>query len=406
MVRAIQSAAIRPARRLAFRIAAAVMLVQAAVFCSAGTGYLLWFENNLETDANDRVLAPGRLIQSGQMGHSMISNRQRMQDIVGVGLVDALLVGINGNIFHALEPSLLGRQVSSLENIDPAWFRDAGNSPELIRHAEGGYSYMIGITPLITFDNIEPFLYAYVKLDATVIDREKEQMRVAVVTAVLFGMLVTTVVIYGAFEWLLFRRIKNAVRMIDKENNDSDDLDVATTSSDELGLVELGVRRISADRKRERSLRAEAETALVEVQARADSSTSAAKMAEMQAQRAQSLIDAVPGGLVTIDQAGTVLTCNDTAAQGLGRPTESIVGRSLAMFLRPVGDGPPKRQRPETSRMSAGHRSAHIALSSPTAAEARTRSRSSSDLRRLRSRTGSCCFGNRSTQMCGTSLSC
>lgn len=314
------------------------MLVQTAVFLTAGIGYLLWFENNLETEANDRVLAPGRLIQSGQLRHSLISDKTRMHEIVGPGLVDALLVGINGNIFHALDPSLLGRQVSGLENIDAAWFREAGSSPKLIRHTDADHSYMIGITPLITFDNIAPFLYTYVKLDATVIEREKKQMRAATITAVLFGMLVTTVVIYGAFEWLLFRRIRGAVRMIGNENGDGDDLGLAMTASDELGLVELGLRKIAADRKRERSLRAEAETALIEVQARADASTSAARKAEVQAQRAQWLIDAVPGGLVTIDQAGIVLTCNDTAARGLDRPVDLIIGRPLEAFLRPAAD--------------------------------------------------------------------
>jgi DNA-binding CsgD family transcriptional regulator/PAS domain-containing protein len=110
-------------------------------------------------------------------------------------------------------------------------------------------------------------------------------------------------------------------------------------ASDELGLVELGLSKISADRKRERSLRAEAETALIDVQARADASISAARQAEVQAQRAQSLIDAVPGGLVTIDRAGMVLTCNDMAARVLGCAARTIAGQPLDAFLRPARNG-------------------------------------------------------------------
>jgi DNA-binding CsgD family transcriptional regulator/PAS domain-containing protein len=323
MRHANQSAAIRPARRLAFRIAAAVMLVQAAVFSTAGFFYLLWFENNLDTDATNRVLAPGRLIQSGQLPHAAFSDRTKMHDIVGNGLADALLVGINGNVFHALEPSRLGKDVGSLPDIDPAWFRGAGSEPKLIHFGADGRSYIVGITPLITFDNIAPFLYTYVKLDATVIKTEKEQMRAAAVAAV------------------LFRRIKSALRVLGKESEDAGSLAQAPPANDEMELVELGLQRFAEDRRRERSLRAEAETALIEVQAKEAASASAAMQAETRARRVQSLIDSVPGGLITIDPQSRILTCNDTAARRLGTPSESAVGQPLQMFLRPVADGAP-----------------------------------------------------------------
>jgi PAS domain-containing protein/DNA-binding CsgD family transcriptional regulator len=347
---AIRPGHIHPARRLAFRIAAAVMLVQAAVFVTAGAAYLLWFEGNLDAGAEASVLAPGRLIQDGQLPHAAISDRAWIQRIVGTGLADALLVGVNGNVFHALDPANLGKQVSSLEGVQASWFRHAGNTPTLTRHVENGRSYLVGITPLPTFDNIAPFLYAYIKLDSTVIDAEKHRMRAATIAAVLFAILVTTIVIYGVFEWLLFRRIRSAVRLLGRENGHDGDHPAAI--SDEMSLVELGVQKIAAARERERSLRAEAETQLIEVKAKEEASTLVARQAEVQARRAQSLIDAVPDGLITISPDSRILSCNDTAARQLGAGPEAIIGRPVSAFLRPLGmpmtvDGGEEEQWPE-----------------------------------------------------------
>lgn len=328
-------ATIRPARRLAFRIAAAVMLVQAAVFATTGAVYLVWFESKLVHMAETMVLGPGRLIQSNQLSYAAISDRTKMQEIVGVGLVDAMLVGANGNVFHAMDPAMLGRQVSSIEGIDPAWFRGGDAAPLLTRYIGAGHAYLVGITPLITYENVAPFLYVYVKLDASAIDHEKEQMRIATVAAVLFAILMTTVVIYCVFEWLLFRRIRNAIRVLDHHNGH----EIATERDaprDEISLVETGVQKALAARELERSMRALAESALIEIQAKEAASASAAERAVADARRAQALVDAVPDGLVTIDARSKVLTCNDVAARCLGTPPYAILGRPLTDFLRPV----------------------------------------------------------------------
>jgi len=341
MPQASRSARIRPARRLAFRIAGAVMLVQAAVFATAGFGYQVWYENNLEAEVEKRVLAPGRLIQNGQLPHSVISNRAKMLEVVGNGLSDALLVGANGNVFHALDPAHLGKQVSSIESIDPAWFRAASTRPLLLHHTVAGHPYTIGITPLITLDNIAPFLYAYVEFDASIVDTQRKQVRLATLAAVLFAILATTVVIYGVFEWILFRRIRTALRMLSSENGDSAAPHPAAGASDELELVEIGLQKIAADRQRERTLRTEAETALIEVQAKEAASAVAAQQAELEVRRARSLIEAVPDGIVTIDGDSRIATCNDTAARRLGRSQEDVIGRPLLSFLQPVAHPSP-----------------------------------------------------------------
>lgn len=331
----IQRGRIQPARRLAFRIAAAVMLVQATIFITAGAGYLFWFERNLDAEAEASALAAGRLVQRGELPHAAISDRAWMERIAGPALVDALLVGVNGNVFHALDSANLGKQVASIDGVDASWFRNAGNAPTLTRHVENGRPYLVGITPLLVFENIAPFLYVYVKIDTAIIDDEKDRMRAATIAAVLFAILVTTIVIYGVFEWLLFRRIRKAARLVGRENGH----DVASiAASDEMGLVEIGLQRIAADRERERSLRAEAETQLIEVKAKGEASMFAARQAEVEVRRARSLIDAVPDGLVTIDQAGMVLSCNDWAAKRLGGQPAEIAGQPISSFLRPASN--------------------------------------------------------------------
>ena len=354
---AIQHGSIHPARRLAFRIAAAIMLVQATIFITAGAGYLFWFEHNLDSEAEDSVLAAGRLIQRGELPHSAISDRSWMEHIAGPALADALLVGVNGNVFHALDPADLGKQVASIDGVDASWFRNTGNKPTLTRHVENGHPYLVGITPLLAFENIAPFLYVYVKIDTAIIDGEKDRMRVATIAAVLFAILVTTIVIYGVFEWLLFRRIRGAVRLVGRENGN----DVAPSAAgDEIGLVEIGLRKIAADRERERSLRTEAETQLIEVKAKEKASASAARLAEVEVRRARSVIDAVPDGLITIDQTSTILSCNDAAAHRLGASPEEIVGRSILSCLRPIGTHPPANGDSDGQWPAAG---THRALS-------------------------------------------
>lgn len=335
MAFAIPGPSIRPAKRLAFRIALAIMLVQAAIFVTAGFAYLAWFETDLATRTEEKILGPGRLIQTDQLSYAAIANRTRMQEIVGAGLIDALLVGANGNVFHALDPALVGRQVGSLPGIDPGWFRAASTSPLLTRHVIDGHPYLVGITPLITFENIAPFLYVYVRFDATATDHELKQMRIAVIAAVLFAILMTTIVIYAVFELLLFRRIRRALKTLGNETAGGEHAE-PPQSTDEISLVEIGVRRMAADRARERSLRAVAETALIEVQAKEVASTAAARQAEQEARHARALIDAVPDGLITIDQDGTVLTCNEVAAQRLGEIPEAVVGRGLHAFVRRI----------------------------------------------------------------------
>ena len=362
---------IHPARRLAFRIAAAVTLVQAAVFVTAGAGYLLWFERNLEAEAEARVLAPGRLIQRGDLPHAAISDPAWMQRVVGTGLADALLVGVNGNIFHALDPKNLGRQVAGVKGVEAGWFRNTGNTATLTRHVENGRSYLVGITPLLAFENIAPFLYVYVRLDATVIDAEKHRMRAATIAAVLFAVLVTTIVIYGVFEWLLFRRIRAAVRLVGRENGHAERPEA--TPIDEMGLVEIGLQKIAADRERERSLRAEAEVQLIEVKAKEVASAMAAREAEFEARRARSLIDAVPDGVITIDEDSRILSCNDAAArqlrgEALSGGLEDILGRPILTFLIPAAAPPAAGQSGQWPEIGT-HRALRLSAAADEAEE-------------------------------------
>jgi DNA-binding CsgD family transcriptional regulator/PAS domain-containing protein len=336
------------ARRLGFKVVATVALIQLLIFSLAGLAYLVRSEASAEGEAARRVLAPGRLIQSGQLPYAAMSDATAMREVVGESLVDALLVGANGNVFHAIDPTRLGRQVTELTDVDPEWFRSVADQPLAFHGTADGRSFLVGITPLMALDNIAPFLYAYVRIDTTVLERQKHDTRAVVMIAVAFGVVMTTLILWTAFESILLRRIRGTVQFLGQASADSIDIRLQAGSHDELAVVQHGLQHIVADRQAEKKRRTEIEAVLVESQAKEAEYAAIARSAQAEVQQAKSLIEAVPSGLLSIDDAGILLTCNDSASRRLRLPVEAILGRRLSEFLRVDGAAPGAEWAPGT----------------------------------------------------------
>ncbi len=146
---------------LAFKVGAAVIVTEILVLTGIGIPLNARHDAGIDRRAVDRILIPGTLLQERVLNYASVADRRIMTDLLGEELIGGMVVGGNGNVFYSLDPGYLGRDISALPGVDPAWFDRSNTERQLIETRGDGETFLISITPLFTLDSKVPSLFAY-----------------------------------------------------------------------------------------------------------------------------------------------------------------------------------------------------------------------------------------------------
>ena len=248
--------------RLAVKAGLSIVLAEVIILAVIGYYYTQQLSREIDQRAADRVQILGVLIQGSLLKYSAVSDRHIMTDLIGEELLEGMIVAANGNIFHALDKSKIGKNLNIIEDIDPNWFSANQTTPQLIKIDNDIRSHLISITPIFTLGSTQPFLFAYVKVDTAEIQARKSAAKQQFLVGSLISVLLTSLIIFITFNLLILNRIKRAAHFTEKVQQGDLGAKLDDPGSDELGMLESGMNAMVDDLKKRGRQRDDAENNL------------------------------------------------------------------------------------------------------------------------------------------------
>ncbi|MSU63746.1 MAG: hypothetical protein EXS31_15320 [Pedosphaera sp.] len=201
---------------LAVRMGLAVVLVQAVVLIALGLIYTKRFAAEVDRRLEEGLERPGALITQGSLQPSAVAEANTMRQLAGDAVVEALAVGMDGNVFHGLNtPS--GSDFKTLPGVGQSWLEQARNAPVTIRTTDHTNTFLIRLSPVITAAGQAPLLVVFVKLRTTEAEKEKALLARRFLLGALGAIAATSVVLVAIMRLLVTARVSHladAVRQV------------------------------------------------------------------------------------------------------------------------------------------------------------------------------------------------
>src|SRR5256885_11693246 len=106
---------------LSFSVGAAVIMAQVTVMSLLGVYFIHKFSQQIDGRVQTQIKTPGVLMNAGLLSYAAIDDPAKLRTLAGDDVTEAIVVGANQKIFHASNPSLIGKNINSVANFDPAW---------------------------------------------------------------------------------------------------------------------------------------------------------------------------------------------------------------------------------------------------------------------------------------------
>lgn len=240
---------------IAFRLAVAVACIVTAAYTAVGIILIDALEADLRTEAVERLLAPGRLLQSEQLQFDALSDRETMTRLLGEPLVEGVLVGRNGIIFHDLRPDRIESPVAEVTDFDPDWFSDTAVTTRLIEQENDGVVTLTAVTPLFTGNAQVPYFHALLRVDLTGLAREAAILKMWIVSLGLGAGFFVIIGVMIAFRGMILQRLRALATIAEDVAHGRLDINVRNVRADEIGALERTMGRMTealGERSRER----------------------------------------------------------------------------------------------------------------------------------------------------------
>ncbi len=234
-------------RSLAFRIGATVVVVELVVLVFIGAYAVQRLSSEVERRTRDRIVVPGDMMERGVLAYDAVADRDIMANLIGQELEEGMVVGANWNVFHALHPANLGRDIRQIGGIDPAWFSVRERGPRLYDLTEGDRTYLVSVTPLFLRGTDIPTLYTLIKANTTGLMAQKQVVIANVAAASFVCVVLTSAIIFLAFKLTVLRRIRAMAGYVHRIGAGGENVPPLTVAEDELGLLEDGINRMASD---------------------------------------------------------------------------------------------------------------------------------------------------------------
>ncbi len=300
---------------LTFKIGAIIIMAEIAVLAVVGSVYVDRFSDTVDRRVEAQVQIPGTLMNAGLLNLDSVANRETMERLVGEGILEALIIGANDNVFFSLNPEHLGRHGTDIPGLDSELIRDDDAQP-VILHGEG---YVTSISPIFAVDGRTPQFYVYVKVSTHEADREKAELNRLFLLGSAATVIFTSVIIILSFHSTILTRLAGVLDVLRRV--EAGDLKARTSgpeSPDEIGDLQHGVNSmaervdtlVSSLEKRTRELEAEiVERRRTEKELR-ESET-----------RYRRLAQNAPLGIISVNTEGQIIEVNPTILDILGSPS-------------------------------------------------------------------------------------
>lgn len=230
---------------LAFKIGMVIVLAQMVSSAVTGAFYIANFNTEIDRRITDNVLRTAALMDQGLLKLEVITDEERMSDLVGEKLIDAFVIGLTGHIFYSLNNEYTGHSVSSVPQLDASLL-----NPDLTRplvHQKRPQRRILVLAPLLGADGRT--LRFFVCIEAsTAVSEDQKRKNVYLFALGAIGMVaLTSIVVFAAFNLTIFKPLQHLVRTLEQvETGDLNTRLAAADDSDKLGHLARAINRLAA----------------------------------------------------------------------------------------------------------------------------------------------------------------
>jgi len=289
------------AHSLAFRVGAWVILIEIALSVLTGTFYIHNFNAEVDRRITRNVLRPASLMNGGLIKLDAVTDARHMRELVGEELLNAYIVGLNGNVFYSLKKQYTGQSVSQVPGLDVSLL-DPRNTETVVRN-DG--RHIVTVAPLFGPDHrtVRFFVYSEASL-AAAMEQKAANVRLFMLGSVATVAL-TSIVVLMAFSLSVFAPLRNILEALHRLQAGDLAARVAKASArHEIGAMARSVNfmageleRLLDKLRRERDLVA-------------------------------GLMDCSPVGITVVNRSGAITFVNARAGQLCGLTPAAMIGCS------------------------------------------------------------------------------
>ncbi|MBN1933394.1 MAG: PAS domain S-box protein, partial [Anaerolineae bacterium] len=229
---------------LTFKIGIAVILIQIAALTTMGFYYINRFSGEIDRSMQTRIETPGMLMTQGMLTYEAVSDRTIMEELIGETLIDSLVIGLNQQIFYALNPNDVGRDVNSI--LDPqfvAQLEEITIQSKSTQMTDG----LVNITPLSLRDGkLVGFLY--LKIGTEQLARQKRLVALVFILGSIFCIFSTSIGIILLFRSIILTRIGKLLAVSQQVASGSLTARInGPISQDEIGILQHSINLMAAE---------------------------------------------------------------------------------------------------------------------------------------------------------------
>ncbi|MBL4842110.1 MULTISPECIES: ATP-binding protein [Thalassospira] len=235
---------------LVFKIGIAIVIVETILLGLFGGYYVQYFGAEIDRRIAEQISAPGRLIQDEQLKISVISDPKQLELLLGPHLREAMAIGFDGTIYHAMDPMLIGSDIASVPDFPKDRLSADLRSQVLFTTDGPDGRNMVSITPLFSLNANQPFMFAYFKVSTLGLEQSQRQMQSVLLIGSVLCILMTSGLIFLFMQQTVLRRLITAAQFVSEIQFGKLSARLKPAGRDEIGALERGLNTMAESLER------------------------------------------------------------------------------------------------------------------------------------------------------------
>ncbi|OSQ29527.1 ATP-binding protein [Thalassospira sp. MCCC 1A03138] len=235
---------------LVFKIGIAIVIVETILLGLFGGYYVQYFGAEIDRRIAEQISAPGRLIQDEQLKISVISDPKQLELLLGPHLREAMAIGFDGTIYHAMDPMRIGSDIASVPDFPKDRLSADLRSQVLFTTNGPDGRNMVSITPLFSLNANQPFMFAYFKVSTLGLEQSQRQMQSVLLIGSVLCILMTSGLIFLFMQQTVLRRLITAAQFVSEIQFGKLSARLKPAGRDEIGALERGLNTMAESLER------------------------------------------------------------------------------------------------------------------------------------------------------------
>ncbi len=158
-------------RKRVLKIGAAIIIAEIIVLAIVGSFYVLSISDAVDTRVETQVRIPGQLMNAGYLNFDAVEDSAQMSELIGEELIEGMVIGVDYNVYHSLNPEYLGLSVGEIPTLDPSLL-NVQNPSEVTHYTN---ETLVSVSIIYGLDEITPRFFVYVVIGTSEGTAEKNQ---------------------------------------------------------------------------------------------------------------------------------------------------------------------------------------------------------------------------------------